>query len=312
MAQTASVPTRAPAGNQKPRGLSLKKKDAIAGYLFVLPAFISLVVFMLYPIIASFVISTFDWGLLSAPTFTGAANYQELFGDGIFRTALWNTCKWVVIYVPLSIVTSFVLALAMDMPLKGIGVFRTLFYLPVVTPIVVVSLLFVWIYNEEFGVLNYVLSMIGIPSVGWLTDTRISLISIALMSVWKWAGYNMLILLSALQGIPESLYEAAELEGITPLGKLRHIKIPLLMPSIYFVMLTSVIDAFQVFTEVYIMTAGGPGYSTHTVSYYLWACAFKYSRMGYACAMAVVMFVIILAVTLIQDKLMNKHVQYDS
>ncbi|MEG0021070.1 MAG: sugar ABC transporter permease, partial [Oscillospiraceae bacterium] len=293
-------------------GGSGKKKDIAMAYLFIMPAFISLIVFLLYPIVASFVISGFDWGLLTKPIWVGLSNYKELFHDEIFITALKNTFKWVIVYVPMSILASLGLALAMDMPLKGIGVFRTLFYLPVVTPIVVVSLLFVWIYNQEFGILNYMLSWIGVDPIGWLTDKRISLISIAIMSVWKWAGYNMLILLSALQGIPESLYEAAELDGITPWKKLIHIKIPLIMPSIYFVMLTSVIDAFQVFTEVYIMTNGGPGYATHTVSYYLWTSAFQYSRMGYACAMAVIMFIIILTVTVIQDKIMNKKVQYDS
>ncbi|MEG2929121.1 MAG: sugar ABC transporter permease [Oscillospiraceae bacterium] len=298
--------------NRKLFGGSGKKKDIAMAYLFIMPAFISLIVFLLYPIVASFVISGFDWGLLTKPIWVGLSNYKELFHDEIFITALKNTFKWVIVYVPMSILASLGLALAMDMPLKGIGVFRTLFYLPVVTPIVVVSLLFVWIYNQEFGILNYMLSWIGVDPIGWLTDKRISLISIAIMSVWKWAGYNMLILLSALQGIPESLYEAAELDGITPWKKLIHIKIPLIMPSIYFVMLTSVIDAFQVFTEVYIMTNGGPGYATHTVSYYLWTSAFQYSRMGYACAMAVIMFIIILTVTVIQDKIMNKKVQYDS
>lgn len=295
-----------------PSSFSRKKKDTISAYLFLLPALLSLVVFMLYPIVASFIISGFDWGLLTEPIWIGLNNYKELFKDPIFLASLGNTFKWVIVYVPLSIVASLGLALAMDMPLKGIGIFRTLFYIPVVTPIVVVSLLFVWIYNQEFGVLNYLLSLIGIDPVGWLTNEKISLVSIAIMSVWKWAGYNMLILLSALQGIPESLYEAAALEGINPWQKLIRIKIPLIMPSLYFVVLTSVIDAFQVFTEVYIMTNGGPGYSTHTVSYYLWTSAFTYSRMGYACAMAVVMFFIILAVTLIQDRIMNKSVQYDT
>lgn len=267
---------------------------------------------MFYPIIASFVISVFDWGLLDTPVFTGLANYTELFQDDIFLTSLFNTFKWVIVYVPISVITSFCLALAMDMPLKGIGFFRTLFYMPVVAPIVVISLLFVWMYNKEFGVINYILSWFGMDPVGWLIDTRISLFSIVIMSVWKWAGYNMLIFLSALQGIPDDLYEAAALEGITPLQKLFRIKIPLVMPSIYFVMLTSVIDAFQIFTEIYVMTGGGPGYSTYTVSYYLWSSAFKYSRMGYACAMAVVMFVIIMIATLIQDRLMNRKVQFDS
>lgn len=294
------------------RHLTLHQKDALAGYIFIAPAFISFLIFVVYPVVASFIISGFDWGILSAPKFIGLENYRVLFKDPVFIQSLKNTIKWVIIYVPTSILVSLIVALAMDMPLKGIGFFRTMFYLPVITPMVVTALLFVWIYNTEFGILNYVLSFLNISQVGWLSDRRISLISVALMSIWKHSGYNMLILLSALQGIPESLYEAAALDGISPWRKLIHIKLPLIMPSMYFVVLTSVIDAFQVFTEVFIMTKGGPGYSTHTVSYYLFANAFEYGKMGYACAMAVVMFIIILNVTFIQDKIMNKNVQYDS
>jgi len=294
------------------KGMTLKKKNAISGYMFIAPALISLLVFMIYPVIASFVISGFDWGIINTPTFLGFDNYRTLFADEVFIQSLKNTFKWVILYVPVSILVSLIIALAMDMPLRGIGFFRTMFYLPVMTPMVVTALLFVWIYNTEFGVLNYLLSFLDIPAIGWISDKRISLISIALMSVWKHSGYNMLILLSALQGIPDSLYEAAAIDGVTPWRKLIDIKLPLIMPSMYFVILTSVINAFQIFTEVYIMTEGGPGYSTHTVSYYLYANAFEYGKMGYACAMAVVMFFIILTVTLIQDKVLNKKVQYDS
>ena len=291
--------------------MTLQRKDALSGYLFIAPALISLLVFMVYPVIASFVISGFDWGILTTPKFIGLENYKTLFRDPVFLESLKNTFVWVIMYVPVSILVSLIVALAMDMPLRGIGFFRTMFYLPVMTPMVVCALLFVWIYNTDFGALNYILSFFKIAPIKWLTDKNIALISIALMSVWKNFGYNMLILLSALQGIPESLYEAAALDGITPWRKLINIKLPLIMPSMYFVILTSVIDAFQVFTEVYIMTKGGPGYSTYTVSYYLFNNAFEFGKMGYACAMSVVMFVIILTVTLIQDKIMNKNVQYD-
>lgn len=294
------------------KNMTLQKKDALSGYMFIAPALISLLVFMVYPVIASFAISGFDWGILTPPRFIGIENYKTLFRDPVFLESLKNTFVWVIMYVPASILVSLVVALAMDMPLRGIGFFRTMFYLPVMTPMVVCALLFVWIYNTDFGALNYILSFFNIPPVRWLTDKNISLLSIALMSVWKHSGYNMLILLSALQGIPESLYEAAALDGITPWKKLINIKLPLIMPSMYFVVLTSVIDAFQVFTEVYIMTKGGPGYSTYTVSFYLFNNAFEFGKMGYACAMSVVMFVIILAVTLIQDRIMNKNVQYDS
>jgi ABC-type sugar transport system permease subunit len=307
----SSITNHSPDKKLKKR-MSLKKKNAISGYMFIAPAFISFLIFVAYPVIASFIISGFNWGILGTPTFIGLDNYKTLFSDSVFIESLKNTFKWVILYVPVSILVSLIIALAMDMPLRGIGFFRAMFYLPVMTPMVVCALLFVWIYNTEFGVLNYLLSFLNIPAIGWITDKRISLISIALMSVWKHSGYNMLILLSALQGIPESLYEAAALDGITPWRKLINIKLPLIMPSMYFVILTSVIDAFQVFTEVYIMTKGGPGYSTHTVSYYLYANAFEYGKMVYACAMAVVMFIIILTVTLIQDKILNKNIQFDS
>ncbi|MDD7142259.1 carbohydrate ABC transporter permease [Bariatricus sp. HCP28S3_C2] len=294
------------------KGLTLKQKEACTGYLFILLPLVSLIIMMYYPIIRSFFISFFEWNLLQEPTFVGFGNYKTLIHDEVFKTALCNTVKWVLIYVPMSVISSFLLALLLDRKMKGAGFFRTLYYLPVVCPIVVVSLLFVWIYNTDYGILNFILKeLFHMDPIGWLTDSKYSLFAIAIMSVWKWAGYNMLIFLSALQGIDESLYEAAAIDGISPLQKLIYIKIPLVMPSIYFVMLTAVIDAFQMFTEIFIMTKGGPGYSTYTVSYYLWSNAFEYQKMGYACAMAAVMFVIILAVTLLQDRVMNKKVQYD-
>ena len=205
---------------KKAKTMKLKTREAISGYCFITPAFLSLLVFVLYPLVASIFISGFNWGIIGTPEFIGFENYVTLFNDPIFRQSLFNTVKWVIIYVPVSILVSLIIALAMDMPLKGIGFFRTLFYLPVMTPMVVCALLFVWIYNTEFGVLNYLLSFLHIGPIDWLNDTRISLISIAIMSIWKNSGYNMLILLAALQGIPDSLYDAAALDGITSWKKL--------------------------------------------------------------------------------------------
>ena len=296
--------------NTSRSGMTLKQKEALTGFTFILLPLISLIILMYYPIIRSFFISFFDWNLLTDPTYIGVENYKTLFADEVFLTSLGNTFKWVIIYVPMSVVTSFLLALLLDRKIKGAVFFRTFYYLPVVCPIVVVALLWVWIYNTDYGILNYLLGVVGIDPIGWLTDEKYSLIAIAIMSTWKWAGYNMLIFLSALQGIDESLYEAAALDGITPWQKLRYIKLPLIMPSIYFVMLTAVIDAFQMYTEIFIMTKGGPGYSTYTVSYYLWSNAFEYSKMGYACAMAVILFIIIMTITLIQNKFLNR--EYDT
>jgi len=295
----------------KARGLTLAQKDAITGYIFIAPAVFGLLVFMLYPIIASFVISTFDWNVLTSPKFNGINNYFELFTDRVFLISLTNTLKWVVFYVPLSILVSFIMALAMDMPVRGISFFRTVFYIPVVTPIICVALLFTWIYNKEFGILNHIIYSLGGKPVGWLTESNLAIFSIALMSIWKWAGYNMLIMLAGLQGIPDTLYEAAEIDGVTPFKKVWYIKLPLLKPAFFFIILTSVIDAFQVFSEIYIMTKGGPGYSTYTISYYLFTNAFEYGKMGYACAMAVILFVIIMTITLIQNKLLGERMTYD-
>jgi len=294
----------------KGKRMTLAQKDAMTGYIFIFPAVFGLLAFYIYPIISQFVISTYEWNVLSDPVFTGLENYITLFRDEIYLTSLSNTTKWVLFYVPTSILVSFIMALAMDMPVKGIGFFRTVFYIPVITPIICVALLFVWIYNKEFGILNYLLSLVGIPAIGWLNNTHIAIFSISLMSIWKWAGYNMLILLAALQGIPETLYEAAEIDGVTPFKKVRYIKIPLLKPAFFYIIITSIIDAFQVFTEIYIMTKGGPGYSTYTISYYLYSNAFEYGQMGYACAIAVVLFIIIMTCTLIQNKILGKDVTY--
>lgn len=289
----------------------LRRRDTIEGYLFVAPALFGFAVFMLYPILASLGISFLHWNLSGKISFAGLGNYARLATDEVFRISLLNTIKWVVVYVPLSILASLALALAMDLPIRGIRTFRTIFYLPVVSPVLVVALLFVWLYNSEFGLLNYLLSLVGIPPVGWLTNPRVSIYSVAIMYMWKEAGYNMLIILAALQGIPRQLYEAAELDGVTGFKKILYIKLPLLTPAFYYVILTSVIYAFQVFTEIYIMTSGGPGYSTHTIAYYLWSNAFKYGEMGYACAQAMVLFAIIIVVSLIQNKFLGDKVQYD-
>ena len=187
--------------------LSLKQKEAATGFAFILLPLISLIVLMYYPIIRSFFISFFDWNLLQDPVFNGLENYKTLLQDEVFHQSLKNTLIWVIMYVPMSVITSFLLALLLDRKLKGAGFFRTLYYLPVVCPIVVVALLFVWIYNTDYGILNFILKeMFHMEPIGWLTDTRFSLFAIAVMSVWKWAGYNMLIFLAALQGIDEILY----------------------------------------------------------------------------------------------------------
>lgn len=298
--------------NRRIRVRSKKKiRDNIAGYTFIAPALFGFLVFTLLPVLASFMIGFLNWDLLTPPTWAGLNNYVELFKDKIFLVSLKNTVMWVVYYVPASIALSMALALAMNLPLKGIAVFRTIFYIPVISPLLAIALLFVWLYNPDFGLINFFLTKIGLQPVGWLTNEKLALPSIAIMAIWKNAGWNMLIFLAALQGIPSHLYEAAELDGATKWEKFRSVTFPLLAPATFFIVIISLIGAFQVFGEIYIMTNGGPGYSTHTLSYYLWANAFKFNKMGYAGAISMVMFLMILTVTLLQNRFFGRKVQYD-
>ncbi len=288
-----------------------QRRDNLTGYAFIGPALFGFLAFMAYPIISSIVISLYDWDIMTKATWAGFSNYIELVQDEVFMISLLNTVKWVLVYVPASILLSFILALAAELPLKGITLYRTFFYLPYISPLLVVALIFVWLYNPEFGLINYLLNLVGLPSVPWLTEPNIAILSIAAMSTWKTAGYNMVILLAALKGIPISLYEASVIDGITPIKKILYIKLPLLTPAFFFVVVMAVINAFQVFSEIIMMTQGGPGYSTYTLAFYMYNSAFKYSKMGYAAAISLVMTLIILAITIVQNFTIGKKVQYD-
>jgi multiple sugar transport system permease protein len=285
--------------------------DNIAGYAFIAPALIGFLSFTLFPVIAAFFIGFLDWDILTPPKWVGFDNYITLFKDEVFLISLKNTVMWVIYYVPASIAVSLALALAMNMPLRGISAFRTIFYIPVISPLLAVALLFVWLYNPDFGLINFMLSLAGIEPIMWLTSETLALPSIAIMAVWKNAGWNMLIFLAALQGIPKHLYEAADLDGATKWQKFWSVTFPLLTPATFFIVIMSFIGAFQVFGEIYVMTNGGPGYSTHTLAYYLWANAFKFNKMGYAGAISMIMFLLILLVTLVQNRFFGRKVQYD-
>jgi ABC-type sugar transport system permease subunit len=295
------------------RLLHLRKstRDNIAGYLFLTPALIGFLVFTVFPALAGLVMGFLEWDLLRPPTWVGIENFVQLTRDDIFITSLRNTLLWVLYYVPISIGLALVLALAMNMQLRGISIFRTVFYIPVVSPLLAVALLFVWLYNPEFGLINYGLSRIGIPPLQWLTSPMLALPSIALMAIWKNAGWNMLIYLAALNAIPSHLYEAATIDGANRWQIFQRITLPLLTPATFFIIITSLIAAFQVFGEIYIMTSGGPGYSTYTMTFYLWMSAFRYNKMGYAGAIGAVMFAIIVFVTFIQFRFFGRKVQYD-
>ena len=293
-----------------------ERNEAIAGYLFLAPSFIALLALTIGPVIASLVLSLMDWSLLSPPSFAGLDNYKRLVTDPEARHALQVTFVYLIGAVPLGLFTSLGLALAMNTRIRGIGLFRTVYFIPVVSSMVAVGLMFRWIFNTEFGILNYALNgffdAFNIPLRGpaWLQDPGWAMPAIILMTVWKTAGYNMVILLAGLQGISEHYYEAAMIDGAGRWSRFVHITIPLLSPTIFFVVIVSMIGSFQVFDQAFILTLGGPARSTVTLVYYLYENAFQWSRMGYAAAVAWFLFLVIFIFTFAQWTLQKRWVFY--
>jgi multiple sugar transport system permease protein len=240
----------------------------------------------------------------------GLANYKTLFQDDIFRKVLWNTLYYSVVSVPLGIMMSLLLAVFLNQKLKFMRFYRAAFFMPVISSFVAVAVIWQWIYNPDFGLLNYFLSWFGIDGPSWLTSSVWAMPAIILTSVWKNLGYNMLIFLAGLQGISESYYEAADIDGAKWYTKFWHITVPLLSPTTFFVTVTSIIGSFQVFDAVYLMTQGGPARATSVLVHYIYQTAFQYLDIGYASAMAYILFFLVLIVTLIQFARQKKWSMY--
>lgn len=271
-------------------------------YLFILPNFIGVLVFIAFPVVFSLFMSFTSWDVLTPPTFVGARNYVEMFAsDPLFWTGLRNSAYYVVLTVPTSIAIGLGIALAMNQNVRGIVLFRSAIYIPVLTSAVAIAFVWGWIFNTEFGLLNAALNFVGLPSVGWLTDERWSMVSLAIMSVWKSMGYYAVILFAALQGVPKVLYEAASIDGARPWQRFVYITIPMIGPALLFVAVIAVIGSFQVFDQVYLLTNnGGPGTSTYVYNLHLFNSAFRFFKMGYASAMAYILFAILFVVTYLQ------------
>ena len=286
----------------------LRKLGLVA--LFLLPALIPLLIFRIFPMIASLWVSMTKWNLLRAPEFLGIDNYVNVLTDAKFHKALWNTLYYMVGYLPLVLVGAIAIAVLLNSKLKGATFFRGIYFLPVVTSWVVVALLWKWLLSPQGGMVNYLLGLVGVQGPGWWTDPNWAMPAIIIASVWKDLGFNMLILLAGLQSIPEHLYEAATIDGATRWEKLRYVTLPLLTPSILFAMILAMIGAFQVFDQVWVMTEGGPAGATTVVMEQVVKNAFKYGLMGEASAMSWVLFAIILLFTVFQLKFQKKWVHY--
>lgn len=278
-------------------------EEAIAGYLFLLPNLIGFLVFSLIPILAVFYFALTDWNLATSPNFIGFDNFRTLWRDDSFWQATRNTIYYTVGAVPIGVFIAFWMALLLNRKMRGVVVFRTLFFLPHVTLTVAIAIVWAWIYNPDIGLLNYLLGQIGIDGPRWVQSTTWAMPAVIIMSNWKGVGYAMLVFLAALQSIPEEYYEAAKLDGATWFQQLRQITVPMLSPTTFFLLATSFIGAMQAFDQFYVLTKGGPAYSTTTLVMYTYQNGFEFFKMGYASAAATMLFLGIFLVTFVQWRL---------
>jgi multiple sugar transport system permease protein len=291
----------------------LQAKKAVWGYLFLLPWLLGLLLFGAGPILASFVLSFTKYDIVSAPKFLGLQNYYDaFFKDPLFWPSLLRTFEYTVVVVPVGVIGSLCLALLLNRGKRGMNVFRTLFFLPSLTPAVAQALLWTWIFQPLVGPVNDFLRIFGIPGPGWLLSRHWALPSLILITLWaSWGSNTMIIFLAGLQGVPQSLMDAASIDGAGRWTKFWHVTVPMISPTVLFNLVLGVIGALQVFTLAYVATQGGPSYATWFLALHIYKQAFSYLRLGYGAALAWVFTAILLLFTYIQLRLSRKWVYYE-
>ncbi|MDQ0872944.1 multiple sugar transport system permease protein [Paenibacillus sp. V4I3] len=289
---------------------NLYRKEKYYGFLFILAPVLGLILFTLYPVLYSFYGSFTDWDGLGQMNFIGLDNYIDIFQDEQFYKAMYNTL-FLMIGIPIGLILALLLALGLNRGIFGTTTFRVIYYIPVISSLAAISILWQWAYNGDYGLVNQFLDLFGIEGPNWLANKNTVKPAIMIMAIWKGLGYSMLLYLAALQSVSRSYYEAAEIDGANALQSFWNITWPMVKPVTFFIVVTSIIGGSQIFTEINIMTStGGPEYSSASVVFYVWQKAFGNLQMGYASAMAVVLGLFIFIVTLIQFK-MNEKSSYD-
>jgi len=285
-------------------------KEGRWALLFITPWIIGFAVFMAYPVVVSFFYSFCDYSVLSKPVWIGLGNYRDLLDDDVFWISLRNTAVFAVFSLPLGILFSLALAALLHLCVIGKATFRAIFFLPSLLPIVANAIIWLWIFNGEYGLFNYFLKgVFAIQPVNWLGAPNPAMAALIILGLWG-VGYSIVIFLAAFQEVPTELYEAAELDGASHFGKFRHVTIPLISPVLYFQLVMGIIGVLQVFATPYIMTGGGPARSTLFYTMYLYDNAFRFLRMGYACALAWILFIIIVTLTWAATRLSSRYVHY--
>lgn len=290
----------------------LRRRTAWTAYGFLLPNLLGFLVFTFFPVLAALLISFTSWDLLRPPTWVGLANYQRLVEDPIFHRVLRNTVLYVLGTVPVQMLLALLVAMALNRRIPGRLFFRTAYFMPVVASTVAVALVWRWIFHADFGLLNSALYMLGVNDPpNWLSSTRWALPAIVIMSIWQQIGFSMVLFLAGLQAVPAHLYEAAKIDGANGWHRFRFVTVPMLSSTTFFVLVISVINSFQVFDQAFIMTEGGPANATNTLVFNIYRYAFQFFQMGYATAMAWVLFAIIFVVTVVQFRYQRQWVHYD-
>jgi len=287
----------------------LHRREHLVAAAFIAIPVIGFLIFTAYPLLFSFYASFTQWNGLSAPVFNGLDNYTEMFADPYSWKAMGNTL-FMLIGIPIGLVLSLLLALALNRKMRGTTFFRTIYYVPVISSLAAVAILWQWAYNGDFGLVNQVLAFFGIDGPNWLQDADTAKPAIVIMAIWKGLGFSMLLYLAALQSVPRHLYEAASIDGANAFQQFRSITVPMLSPVTFFLVITSIIGGAQIFIEINIMTpTGGPEFSTASIVWYIWQKAFNYLQMGYATAMSVVLGLLVFAITAIQFRI-NRRFQF--
>lgn len=269
-------------------------------YLFLAPTVAGLAILHLIPVIRSAYFSFTDFNGVTPPDWIGFDNYNALAANPLFWRVLRNTIYYTVGFVPLTMLLALALALLVNQAIRGVTFFRALYFMPVVTSVVAISLVWAWLYQPQFGLINYGLGLIGIPGPGWLSSMEWSIPALFIMGAWRSAGFNFVIFLAGLKGIPQDYYEAAKVDGAGWWRRFLYITLPMLSPTMFFVLVVTIIGSFQVFEQTYVLTQGGPAYSTLTLSYWIYQNAFEWFNMGKASALAYTLFLIVMVVTAVQ------------
>lgn len=298
---------------RKPKMGKRQRKEEIAAYLFIAPVVIGLSIFYIWPFLQNLWFGFNNVNQFNVASFCGIDNYTKLIKDKEFMTALLNSLKSVIVIVPAVVVLSLLTAALLNTKIKGKSVYRTLYFLPAVTMSVAISLVWKWIYNGEYGVLNSILKFFGIQGKNWLSSPHHALLMVLIVEIWMAIGYNMIILLAGMQGISKSYYEAAVIDGAGPVACFAKITIPILTPAIFFVVITSIISSFQIFDTIFMMIPKeSPAFSaSQTLVMMFYRNAFDYGKKGYAAAISSVIFLIIMIVTVVQFMLQKKWVHYE-